>query len=79
MRLTRLIRLMAPGRPRAVSRPRFGGGAPGYLATPRAGVPPPTSFPPVVLLTPSRPSFAAPGPGRAAGLSPALSQGLGIN
>jgi hypothetical protein len=38
MRLTRLIRLMAPGRPRAVSRPRFGGGAPGYLATLRAGV-----------------------------------------
>jgi hypothetical protein len=32
---------------------------------------PPTSFPPVGL-APSRPSFAAPGPGRAAGLPPAL-------
>jgi hypothetical protein len=29
---------MAPGRPRAVSRPRFAGGALGYLATLRAGV-----------------------------------------
>jgi hypothetical protein len=38
MRLTRLIRLMAPGRPRAVSRPCFAGGALGYLVTLRAGV-----------------------------------------